>query len=494
MCVILIVNINMSPLRSGKDDIGDISIARANAALDEALNDPEVKWNKPGDDEEVKNINDLKDTTETGSDDNDLYSDVEVKEGPVSAYGGRSDSPLSFSSTSHEKTRVLFITSDVSFLDPQAKERKALVEMNHLFDEMHIMVLTEQWQSAKAVKRIAPQTWLYTTASQFWWQFHVSALSICRQQLVFAEGFRPDVIVALEPFSAGFTASYLAKRFKRPYQVQMKVNPWSKEFKDKVKYSGIKIRFAEYVLGRSPSVCVASQALRKIATQKVPKMVEPIVLPPYYDMRNLLQTPTRKESGNILFPQFSFVILYMARLGPESTLFRVLDSARNLLHNPGVVLFVVGDGPMKKHFQERAQMLGISRQVIFKQPIDDPVYYFQNADIFFMSDTNPESDEMVIKAAAAGLPLLLAENQLRRDLFTDGEDVFMSVPEDTVEFSQKLNEFVNNNAIRAQFREGAREVIAQSFHEDPAVYQEAYLNAIESVLYTNSFLPLSARE
>jgi glycosyltransferase involved in cell wall biosynthesis len=97
------------------------------------------------------------------------------------------------------------------------------------------------------------------------------------------------------------------------------------------------------------------------------------------------------------------------------------------------------------------------------------------------TDTTEESDELVIKAAAAGVPLILAHTQLRDDLFTDGESAFLCNAEDTIEFSQKLAKFLNSNMLRTQFKENGKYIVGTRLHEDPVAYKLAYRDSIESV-------------
>jgi glycosyltransferase involved in cell wall biosynthesis len=97
------------------------------------------------------------------------------------------------------------------------------------------------------------------------------------------------------------------------------------------------------------------------------------------------------------------------------------------------------------------------------------------------TDTTEASDEIFIKAAAAGLPILASETPLRTDLFIDGESAFLVPKEDTIGFSQKLVKFLNTNSLRVQFAHNARDIIKTRLHEDPEAYTQAYRDSIEAV-------------
>jgi glycosyltransferase involved in cell wall biosynthesis len=108
-------------------------------------------------------------------------------------------------------------------------------------------------------------------------------------------------------------------------------------------------------------------------------------------------------------------------------------------------------------------------------------------------DITEASDEIVIKAAAAGLPIIAAKTELRNDLFVDGESAFLCNKDDTVEFSQKLVKFLNGNTLRTQFSENAREIVKTRLHEDPNAYKLAYRDAIEGAFADEELPSLEIR-
>jgi glycosyltransferase involved in cell wall biosynthesis len=182
-----------------------------------------------------------------------------------------------------------------------------------------------------------------------------------------------------------------------------------------------------------------------------------------------------------MFPQFSFVILYVGTLDTDSTLFRAIDAARNVLYAQSIGLVVVGDGPRRQEFIDRTKILGISEQVVFLKDVSMVPKALMSADILLCTDTDETSDGVVIQSAAVGLPLLMAENTFRSQLFVDGEDAFMCEKDDTIGFSQKLNKFLNTSSLRTQFRDRARDMVTTRLFEDPVTFSEAYRASIESI-------------
>ena len=100
-----------------------------------------------------------------------------------------------------------------------------------------------------------------------------------------------------------------------------------------------------------------------------------------------------------------------------------------------------------------------------------------------MPDTTPESEEIVLRAAAAGIPMILARTPMREDIFTDGESALMCAPDNIDEYSLKLNILMNDLPLRKHIAENAQQIIMTKFHEDPVRYKAAYRESIEEVLF-----------
>ena len=308
------------------------------------------------------------------------------------------------------------------------------------------------------------------------------ALAVASNHLSFAEGFRPDIVVALDPFEAGVIGLKIAQKYERVFQVHIFRDFFSESFLEEKKENKKRLKFAKKTLAATQSVRVESDALKKKLEATFPDVADVALLPRFFNIKAITEAVAQTEEKS-LFPRLSFVILYIGKLNGNSALFRSMDAARKLLRTPSVGLVVVGDGPRRQEFIDRAKILGIESQVFFKKNDGNVIDYLQAADVLLLPDTDKDSEDTVIQAAAAGLPMILARTSLRDDLFVDGQDVFLCQPEDTLDFSQKLTKFINTNALRVQFSENARDVVLTRIEESPEMYQLAYRDSIEAVLY-----------
>lgn len=398
--------------------------------------------------------------------------------------GGVAQQPTSESpAPGQSRTRVLFIGTDPVLMTAHTELRDKLISLTAVFDEVHLMVVSSNSHIQQTTEKIGDRAWLYVVVAPHWWSVVKAVQRVATEQLQFSTGFRPDIVVALDPFIAGYAGQQLAEKYQRPFQLHLLHDYFTDIWKHTERHATWLLLLAHYVLKQTDSVCVTTESLREKIRQQFSHLSDPILLPRFYNIKSILELPGRTSVVKpAKLSHFKFIILYVGTLNHESTLFRVIDAARSVLRSPSIGLVVIGDGPMRRDFEQRAEIFGIKNQVVFEKSTIDVVSYMRAADILMCTDTTPESEEVVIKAAAVGLPILVARTELRSELFIDEATAFLCQPDDTIEFSQKLSKFLNTNAIRIQFSRDARQTVKDRLHEDPAVFKVAYRDAIESAL------------
>lgn len=379
------------------------------------------------------------------------------------------------------QSRVLFITNNVHVLEKDSVVQQYFSNVSEVFDEVHVMVLGVQKTKAKA-QRLKKNVWVYPVFTKYFFQLPFTARSFAKRELQFTGGFRPDMVVACDPFESALAAQFIAKKFKRPYQVHITKDFYTKTFKEEDEYNSKRIQIAGRILKKAVSVRVRTDTLKTKIQEHFPKIVDIAVLPRFFNIQETLKNSRNNQSN--LYPQFAFTVLFIGVLDADSTLFRAIDSVRPILRTQSIGFVVIGEGSAKEQFKQRAKLLGIDQQVVFKSQVDDVVSYMQSADVLICTDTNSDSEKSVITAAAAGLPLLISHTTLRDDLFTDDQDVFLCDPEDTICFSQKLNKLLNTNTVRRKFSINAREIVNTRIEEDPLLYHMAIRDSIETVFFT----------
>ena len=83
---------------------------------------------------------------------------------------------------------------------------------------------------------------------------------------------------------------------------------------------------------------------------------------------------------------------------------------------------VVGDGPMRKELEGLAAELGVSDRVRFHGHQDDPISFYQNADLFLLTSCTESLGIVVIEAMSHGVPVI-AMRADGKDFFNPNEEL-----------------------------------------------------------------------
>ena len=149
-------------------------------------------------------------------------------------------------------------------------------------------------------------------------------------------------------------------------------------------------------------------------------------------------------------------------------------------------MIVLGNGSTKGESEKRAKVLGIQRQVIFEPKVADVVPYLKSANLMIVTDTDSDSEELVLKGAATGVPMVMARTEKREDIFSHGESAFLCEATDVQAFTHRIDDLLNDVDLRQQFTKNSQEIIRSQFHRDPVEYQEAYRISIEQAFFIES--------
>lgn len=79
-------------------------------------------------------------------------------------------------------------------------------------------------------------------------------------------------------------------------------------------------------------------------------------------------------------------------------------------------MLILGDGPEREGFKRRARLLGIEKQVIFETKVSDIEPFLKSANLLIVTDTDADSEELVLKGAASGIPMVMARTEKEKTL------------------------------------------------------------------------------
>jgi glycosyltransferase involved in cell wall biosynthesis len=383
--------------------------------------------------------------------------------------------------TTRNVTRVLFISQDTSLLNPTTQSLDGFLNLSDLFDEVHIVILRQGILSKNPILRPAQNVWIYTATSRSWLLTIFAGVRVVEEQMVFAAGFRPDLIVARDPFESALVAKTIARRYERPLQLHVLDDFTTADFLKKARHNFWRRFIPWFTVRHFPSVRASTSTIELMLSKRftIPDMG---VLPRFHNYEAITNT---KPTINLKekYKPFVFIMLFIGKLGHESTLYRAIDAARFVLRNPRVGLVVLGDGPAKSEFQKRTKILGIETQIVFETKVTDVIPYLKSANLLIATDTDNDSDEVVLQAAAAGLPIIMSRTPKRDDIFEHGVSAYLCEETDVQAFTDRINDILNNVGLRRVFVDRAQLTIAEKFHQDPEEYREAYRTSIEQAMF-----------
>ncbi len=383
--------------------------------------------------------------------------------------------------STRDVTRVLFISQNADLLNPTQQSLDGYVNISDLFDEVHILILRQGITPKNPVLRVNDNVWIYTAASRFWWMKPFAGIKMIEKQLEFASGFRPDLIVARDPFESAITAKIASHHYSKSSQLHILEDFTSAKFIKNNHRNFFRQFIPKYIIPRFASVRTATAGVQKMLQKKytIPDIA---TLPLFQDYEHLITVRTELDLKEKYKP-FVFIILFVGKLTHESTLYRAIDSARFVLRNPRVGMVVLGGGPNEQEFKKRAKILGIEKQVVFENRVDNILPYLKSANIMIVTDTDSDSEEIILKGAAAGIPMVMSRTEKRDDLFIQGESAYLCEPSDVQTFTNNMNDLLNNINLRQEFVANSQKMITEKFHQDPNVYREAYRASIEEAFF-----------
>lgn len=413
---------------------------------------------------------------------NDIHASQKV-DNQVSVKNARHGSSQYQAVSSRTTTRLLFISQDTTLLNQTQQTLDGYLDLSLVFDEVHIVILQEGIKNKNPVLRVAPNVWLYVASARHWWLVPGVAIQLIKEQLFFTDGFRPDLIVARDAYESALVARIIGKHYQRPTQLHVLEDFTTPSFLIRNPHAKWRLRLAHYLTKRFLSIRTSTNQIQKIIERLYPHVPDVATLPRFNNYQSITDT---KVSGLTLkdkYPRFVFIMVYFGALTHNSTAYQVIDAARFILRSPHIGLIIVGDGPARSEFEKRTEILGIKEQVVFERNVDDVTSYFKTADTVIVSDDDSVGDDVVIRATAAGTPVIASKTSLRSDLFVDGESALLYDSGDNEGLSKKISQLLNDFMLRKQLAATALHVVENRLHEDPEVYRLAYRDSVEQGLF-----------
>jgi glycosyltransferase involved in cell wall biosynthesis len=394
---------------------------------------------------------------------------------PLVSVAEARSTPIVETDSARTKTRVLFITTDTNMLNQATKSLDGFTAIARLFHEVHIIVLRTGIAARHPILRVDTNTWLYTVTAKHRWQLPFVAWSMMAKELTFADGFRPDIVIAREVGVSAFCAYGVGRFYRRSIQLHIP----ERYYQSSARWERW---FDSWLIRQFPSIRVTTDEAASAYNQRLGDGYDIAVLPRY---RGYLSDFTGQQSTFLKtkYPQFNFIILYVGDLQTTTNAFSAIDAARSILRNPRVGFLMIGSGRGVIECERRAALLGIKDQVIIERRAIDIQAYMGSADALLVIDTNSLADEIVLYGAAAGVPTIMSTTPLREDIFVDGESAYLVSEAHSPRISELLGRLLNDNGGRLQLRERSRTALMKNLEQSERSYVDEYRGSIERALF-----------
>jgi glycosyltransferase involved in cell wall biosynthesis len=385
--------------------------------------------------------------------------------------------------SARERIRILYLTTDRRVYEDGTETNRRILEFASMFAEVHVIVLEAGRPEVRQTERIGEALWLYQARAGSWWRTPFAASRVARRELAFGGVFRPDLIIADNPFEAGFAGALLSGRYDRPLQVHVTTDFLDPTFAKRSWRAQIRRWMAGYAMHRAACARTRSEYLRERIVERYKKLRERVeVLPVFYDIE-AWRAAAPVEDLRTKYPEFRFHIFHASPMTFEAAAGEVVDGLYYLLRQyPTIGLVIAGDGPARAGLVDTIARYELSRQIHIVSPDADVLSLVKTADAVIHTSAEPVLDRVALQAAIAEVPLVCGNRGLASELFIDEESMLMCPIDSPPCFGQKINRLLNDIVLRRQIAKAAREEVESRVKQDYPAYLRAYRASIEGCL------------
>jgi glycosyltransferase involved in cell wall biosynthesis len=131
----------------------------------------------------------------------------------------------------------------------------------------------------------------------------------------------------------------------------------------------------------------------------------------FLNLRNFARLDAQADAFHPTWPSDGVKLLTVGRLHPQKGHAVLLDAMTDLVKRRGcaVQLLVVGQGPEEAELKARIHQLGLTDRVAFVGYASNPAPYYRHADVFVLPSFYEGAPNVLLEAAALGVPCVAAD-------------------------------------------------------------------------------------
>lgn len=372
--------------------------------------------------------------------------------------------------------KLLVIGTDTEVFRADSDARRRIGAYGRLFDELHIIVFTAPGFSGETIGNIS----LYPTNSPSWFRRPFDAAAIGRR---IARERGIDAISVQDPAESGLAGWLVKRRTGLPLHVQLHTDIFSRYFRRNSWKELGRWRLARFIIRRGDYFRVVSRRIADSlrSTFNIPQS-RVAVLPIFVD-REAIASTRPAFSLRERYPEFDFIILMVSRLNRDKRVDAALTAFAGFRKEfPMAGLVIVGDGPERENLESRITNHGLRNAVRLEGWREDLIPYYKGADLYLLSSAFEGYGRTVVEAAAAGLPIVMTDVGVAREIIRDGETGRVVPVGDREALARALIDARRNYpAVRAMAERAQREVLVM----EPRTwegYLDLYRKSYENIL------------
>ena len=176
-------------------------------------------------------------------------------------------------------------------------------------------------------------------------------------------------------------------------------------------------------------------------------------------------------------------ICSIGRMDPLKRFDLLLEIARRLKtshENFHVVL--IGDGPEKTRLEGLSKTFGVTDRVAFLGEVPNASDWMKGMDIFCFPSTSEGLPNVIMEAAAAGLPVVAWKLPFIEELLPDKDMSLLSKAGDLDSMLSNLSELINSQTLRENIGRAAQKYVLENFGIERFIQKMS--SVYESVLQT----------
>lgn len=288
------------------------------------------------------------------------------------------------------------------------------------------------------------------------------------KQVLAHEGF--DLIVAQDIL--GFYAYLIAKKLHKPFFITVHGAWWDEDKHFRSLWRRLAFFLITYSIKRASGVRVVSEGIKQDLVSRGVNERKIFVIPPPVDTSCVTQAKKRDIAKLQRQYKDTSVLLYDGRLEEEKNVFFLLEVARRLSEQSvPCKLVLIGKGSQHQAFVDKAiamNLFGTCIEVV-DGIIDEMPVYYSIAKIFVMPSFSESFNKAIVKASAAGIPIVAIKNQGTLTTVQDGKTGFLIERGDAQNFTKKIQLLLNQEQKRIAMGEAGKQFAEHMFQFETTV-------------------------